>query len=194
MGRTRPALSRWRPGALATLMCLTLAALMLARSMTEDRAFHHGRVEDGAVTDGSTLRMELRAVEYQRAVKRVSGGRTTLQFPRSPATKLDLWLRNDGDMPIALPFPVNASAPSTSAGPYLIDEHGRRYPARVIQWHQRPGEPAGAIGRVFPGWGVGLTFHFPGIPADVRDLTLIVGLIEHGSPTITAMRLTVPLP
>lgn len=194
MDRIRSASSRWSPIALPILLCLALTAIALARATAEDRAFHHGRIEDGSATDGSMLRMELRAVEYQRAVNRVRGGRSTLQFPRSPATKLDLWLRNDGDVPIARPFPAEASVPSTSAGPYLIDEHGRRYPAQALQWHQRPGEPESAIGRLLPGWGVGLTFHFPGIPVDVRDLTLVVGPIEHDSTASTAMRLTVPLP
>ena len=65
---------------------------------------------------------------------------------------------------------------------------------RASRWHRRPGEPPRDVGRVLPGWGAGVTLHFPGIPAEVRDVVLVLGPIAYDGTTGAAVHVPVPLP
>ena len=193
MARNLPSAQRGWAAAVALLGFLALAILAAERYLAEDRRFHHGRVEGGPTAELDALRVELRAAEYQRAVTRVGPSRAAPRLPRPPEVRLDLWVWNAGDTHVALPLPgSDAGAPMTA--PYLVDEHGRAYPARCARWHQRPGEPPRDIGRVLPGWGAGITLHFPGIPAEVRDLVLVLEPIARAGTVSATVHLPVPLP
>lgn len=182
------------PGLVIVLALAIMAQALAERWRAVDRRHYDGRVAAAATAVAGPLRAELRAAEYARGVARVAGGRSDLRLAREPGTRLDLWLRNDGAAPLAVPA-GSASGSAMPGGCYvLVDDRGRHYPAVGANWERRPGEPDHGTGWLLAGWGVAVAVEFPGIPVGARALTLRLDCVAVGDEPLGPLDLAVPLP
>ena len=181
------------PGLALALALAVVALTVVERRGAEDRRHHGGRVAAASSAVTGSLRVELRGATYERGIPRATGGRSTLRWPRESATRVELWLRNDGAVAIAA-LPATPSGDTLGACHALVDDAGRRYPALAATWTPRPGEPARDVGLVLPGWGAGVTLEFTGIPIEVGALALELGCLAADGAPLGPLRLAVPLP
>ena len=175
-------------------------------------AFYDGEIRTSATTSGGSLRLELWRVTYTPGSSGTVQGRTLVIVAQ---TIVYLKLTNAGTSAVQLwegvTFPDPQQAPF-----YLIDDQGRRFPARGQGWTSysdtastplptaAPSSGAAITGPqpltlpgegiVQPGETAEFSLGFGGIPKDVRELTLVMEQVQAPDGQQYTLKLPVPLP
>lgn len=175
------------------LMLMVAALVAIERWRAEDHRYYGGQTTALSSTAAGTLQVELRSAIYERGIPRAVGGRTTLRLPRESVTRIELWLRNEGERVVTV-LPRGSADDIVGTCHVLVDDLGSHYSARAAIWDRRLGEPEQNVGQVLPGWGARLALEFPGIPAKVGELTLTLDCLQADDAPLDALQLPVPLP
>jgi hypothetical protein len=170
---------------------------------TTAKTLYEGRVEQTTTAEAGPLQLQVWRVDYEVPVGGSSRGRAvfvtseTTVFLKLKNTSTDtvVILPNAASFGPIAPTPAPGEEPPSPAPPYYLrDNQGRTYAATGSGWSQAADAPRERMGTAPPGETAEFLISFPGIPLDVRELTLVMDHVPTKTGQSYDLKIAVPLP
>jgi hypothetical protein len=194
MYHNKDSMARLRPICLL-LMLLAGCVTSCSSGTGSPFCYYDGSVQQSAIARSGSLPLERWRVDYTGGTAFRSGATS---YTQPPVTRVHLKLQNSGLSTVVIckevTYNEQEQRPPELEPYYLIDDHGRRYPALGQGWTRQEGEPAWTVGQVLPGRTNEFHLSFAGIPRDVSALTLVMEHVATTTDVQHMWRLPVALP